>query len=104
MDPLRIRTFEPVPAIPPSRLRLCPPPHDVAPGVLDRFAAGQASEEERQAVVRHLLAGCPKCQGRLRERWGMPGSPIPEGAYDRALERSYERCLARIARGRQVIA
>lgn len=96
MNPLRNTAFEPLPPAPPARLRLCPPPHDVTPSALNRFAAGQASDEERQAVVRHLLAGCLKCQGGLRERWGMPGNPIPEGAYDQALERSYERCLVRL--------
>jgi hypothetical protein len=94
MDPLR-RTL-PEAAPPPARLSLCPPPHDVSPSTLDRFALGQASPEENRAVVRHLLAGCRKCQGRLRERWGIPGSPLPEGAYDRAFDRSRERCLPRL--------
>ena len=40
--------------------------HEVPGGILDRFAASEASEEERRQVLRHLLAGCPSCLRHLR--------------------------------------
>ena len=40
--------------------------HEVSGGILDRFAASEASEEERRQVFRHLLAGCPSCLRHLR--------------------------------------
>jgi hypothetical protein len=86
----------PNPQIPPrERLRLCPPPHDVPAAAVDRFAANQASPEERRAVIRHLLAGCHQCKDRLLARW--TPAPLPESAYDGAFERSMERCLAQSA-------
>ena len=50
--------------------------------VLNRFEAGTASRRECREVVRHLLAGCGTCAGRLRS---MVQPPIDEGAYDGAL-------------------
>ena len=44
--------------------------HEVPRGTLDRFAAGEASEEERRQVFRHLLTGCAACRRELRlARW-----------------------------------
>ena len=44
--------------------------HEVPRDTLVRFAAGEASEEERRQVFRHLLAGCAACQRELRlARW-----------------------------------
>ena len=40
--------------------------HEVPRDILDRFAAGEASEEERRQVFGHLLAGCASCQRALR--------------------------------------
>jgi hypothetical protein len=40
-----------------------------APARLERFARGHATEEERQAIARHLLAGCPKCTEVLYPFW-----------------------------------
>jgi tetratricopeptide (TPR) repeat protein len=44
--------------------------HEVPRDILERFAAGEASEEERRQVFRHLLAGCAACRRQLRlARW-----------------------------------
>ena len=40
--------------------------HEVPRDILERFAAEEASEEERRQVFRHLLAGCAACQRELR--------------------------------------
>ena len=40
--------------------------HEVPRDILERFTAGEASEEERRQVFRHLLAGCAACQRELR--------------------------------------
>ena len=53
--------------------------------ILERFAAGTASRSECRAVVRHLLARCGTCAGRLRSMTARPS--IDEGAYDGALAR-----------------
>jgi hypothetical protein len=34
-----------------------------------RFLRGEASQAERRAVVRHLLAGCPECLAVTRPVW-----------------------------------
>jgi hypothetical protein len=41
-------------------------PHPTRP-LLERFCRGEATPKEAQAVVRHLLAGCPGCGGVLRD-------------------------------------
>ena len=74
------------------RLRLCPE-HPVSLETLDRFAAGMATRDERSAVVRHLLTGCPPCGRRLGRSWPLEDRPEPEGAYDQALDRSFDRVL-----------
>ena len=40
--------------------------HSISKEVLGRFALGQATLEERRAVGRHLLQGCPICARALR--------------------------------------
>jgi hypothetical protein len=40
--------------------------HSISKEVLGRFARGQATPEERRAVGRHLLHGCPVCARALR--------------------------------------
>jgi len=52
--------------------------------VLHRFATGTASRRECREVVRHLLARCGTCAGRLRS---VVQPPIEEGVYDDALAR-----------------
>ena len=47
--------------------------HSISKAVLGRFALGQATPEERRAIGRHLLQGCPVCARALRSvLW--PGS------------------------------
>lgn len=60
--------------------------HELPVAAVDRFAAGTASREERRAVLRHLLAGCPHCQRRLGAFWSCP-APVDTGAYDAVLDR-----------------
>lgn len=52
--------------------------------ILKRFATGTASRRECREVVRHLLARCGTCAGRLRS---VVQPPIEEGVYDDALAR-----------------
>jgi len=39
------------------------------PAELLRFLRGEASQAEAQAVVRHLLTGCPQCVAVTRPVW-----------------------------------
>ena len=51
--------------------------HSISKEVLGRFALGQATPEERRAVGRHLLHGCPICARALRSvLW--PGASVPD--------------------------
>jgi hypothetical protein len=50
---------------------------------LARLAAGTASKEEVRRAVAHLLRGCADCAARLRAQIR---PPIPEAAYDAALD------------------
>lgn len=65
--------------------------HDLTFEVLDRFAARQATPEERGAVLRHLLAGCERCQGYLR-MVGWHG-PVRELAV-RPIDSAYDAAFA----------
>ena len=76
-----------------QRLRLCAPEHPVSMELLDRFAAGSATRDERSTVVRHLLTGCSSCGRRLGRAWPLEAPQQPEDAYDQALDRSFERVL-----------
>ncbi len=65
--------------------------HPLTPDLLERLASRLASPEERQAVARHLLAGCESCRTLLRLNvWGFTGEreQAPEGAFDAALARA----------------
>lgn len=66
-------------------------PHEVPPGALARFAAGQASEAEQRLIGRHLLARCPVCAAGLRARGWSVGHAKERapGAYDAV----FARCL-----------
>jgi tetratricopeptide (TPR) repeat protein len=57
---------------------------------LELFAAGAASSEERQRVVRHLLRGCSSCAGELR-RLLMPETDLEalSAVVDRVIARSH---------------
>lgn len=95
MEPLQ--TIDMLTALPAAasrwRLRLCTEEHPVSTEMLDRFAAGSATRNERAAVVRHLLAGCSSCSRHLGRRWPLEDRQEPEGAYDRALDRSFDRVV-----------
>ena len=45
-------------------------------GALLRFLAGEASGEERRAIVRHLLTGCRECVAVTRPVWLLAESPM----------------------------
>ena len=50
--------------------------HPISKEVLGRFALGQATPEERRAVGRHLLQGCPICARALRAlMWPATSAP-----------------------------
>jgi hypothetical protein len=51
-----------------QRTRVSPQSHP-EPIALLRFLRGEASREEAQAIVRHLLAGCPECVTVTRPAW-----------------------------------
>jgi hypothetical protein len=72
-------------------LRLCNPEHLVSFDLLDRFAAGAATRDERRLVVRHLLTGCTSCSRRLGRAWPLESQQLPPDAYDQALDRSFGR-------------
>ncbi len=57
------------------------------PALLVRFAQGMASAAETRVVVRHLLAGCPRCSVVL--------GPAFEAAERLALRRARHPQLAR---------
>ena len=69
--------------------------HSISKGVLDRFARGQATPQERRAVAVHLLQGCPICARTLRAVvW--PESPVRAKALARD---EPPRPLVRMKRG-----
>jgi hypothetical protein len=53
--------------------------------VLKRFAKGKPPREESQAVVVHLLKGCPSCARKIRTF--LQPDAVPIEAYDAVLER-----------------
>jgi len=57
--------------------------HSVSRASLDRFAAGNASREEKRLIVAHLLKSCATCAAALRELDGEE----PIDAYEEALDR-----------------
>lgn len=57
-------------------------------GAIERLIAGDATAEEREVAVRHLLADCDDCRRRLRRK-------IKPASTD-ALERTIDRAAARM--------
>jgi hypothetical protein len=47
---------------------------------LERFLGDELPADERRAVVRHLLTGCPQCTAVTRRLWSLTDGP--EGAHD----------------------
>jgi tetratricopeptide (TPR) repeat protein len=66
--------------------------HEVARETVARFAAGQATAEERLLVLRHLLAGCELCQGFLRP------PPVRAACYDAAFAKVEAQVLKVLAK------
>lgn len=48
-----------------------------APEVIERFVLAKADPAENQAVTRHLLRGCPRCQKIARAQWSRI-APFPQ--------------------------
>ena len=46
------------------------------PDLLLRFLRGEASQAERRAIVRHLLAGCRVCAAVTRPVWHLADPPL----------------------------
>jgi tetratricopeptide (TPR) repeat protein len=44
-------------------------------GQLERFLGDELTADERRAVVRHLLTGCPQCTAVTRDVWAQAGGP-----------------------------
>jgi hypothetical protein len=40
-------------------------------GTMTRFMRGELKRGEAQAIVRHLLTGCPQCRQRTRKLWDL---------------------------------
>ncbi len=55
------------------------PDHHPDPALLERFMRNATSAEERRWIVRHLLAGCPRCAAVTRRVWNL-GELRPDGA------------------------
>lgn len=57
---------------------------------LEAFAAGALPKEKARALFSHLLGGCEICQREAAIRWHLGGraEPIPQNAYDRAMDRA----------------
>jgi hypothetical protein len=51
------------------------------PQLLERFMRNEADARERRAIVRHLLAGCPRCTAVTGRLWRF-GEPEPDAAAD----------------------
>jgi hypothetical protein len=55
-------------------------------GEIERFLKARTAREERQRVIRHLLAGCGVCRRRIAEK--APGPLLDEEAGERRRERA----------------
>lgn len=71
-----------------------------SPAELYKFWEGSLATEERQAVVSHLIRGCPSCQTEMRRQTGITQvaaertpepTPGEHNAYDAALDAAFSR-------------
>ncbi len=75
--------------------------------LLERFLGDELAADERRAVVRHLLTGCPQCTEVTRQLWSLTGGPQPAPPTSAIAPRvthpsSYRGLFERVARrGRQ---
>jgi tetratricopeptide (TPR) repeat protein len=60
------------------------PAEHLDPELLERAASGEASGAERGVLVRHLLAACPGCAGRISEIAADHPALRPDGGIDYA--------------------
>ncbi|HEX5761331.1 MAG TPA: tetratricopeptide repeat protein [Thermoanaerobaculia bacterium] len=85
--------------------------HSITAEVLIRFAAGEATAEERRLVRDHLLAGCETCttslplaafpkesRGGRRLLKDILGTTLPAGAYDQAFAAAERDTYAELER------
>jgi hypothetical protein len=70
--------------------------HEVAAGTARRFARGEATEEERRQIVRHLLADCAACKAAVRGFLAAPSSYAE--SFARAQEAVWREVARRTAR------
>jgi hypothetical protein len=58
---------------------------------LEALAAGNLPKEKARALFAHLLGGCETCQRQAATYWRLGGhaEPVPESAYDRAIDRAF---------------
>ena len=69
-------------------------------GELGRFVAGELAAADNRRVVRHLLAGCPRCRRATADLWRPSRLGELTGIVDRALRRT-AGCESSIARERR---
>jgi tetratricopeptide (TPR) repeat protein len=69
------------------------------PLLLERFMRNETDARERRAIIRHLLAGCPRCSAVTGRLWSFgearPDLPVDAGVPDPA---AYGRVLEDVAR------
>jgi len=67
--------------------------------LLERFMRDEAAAPERRRVVRHLLAGCPRCAAVTRHLWsfGEEATLEPQGPVGPADSTSYDGIFQRAA-------
>ena len=76
-----------------------PPGVHPSPAILERFMRDELAEGERQAVTRHLLAGCEKCRSITARLWNHGGretiSLIEMLASPKTLARHWRRARSK---------
>lgn len=70
--------------------------HSISHEVLARFAAGEATSEERRLVGSHLLGGCLVCRSQLASYFRAAAPPA--GAYDAVFAAAQQEASRELAR------
>ena len=57
----------------------------------EALAAGNLPKEKARALFTHLLGSCEICQREAAAYWRLGGQvePVPEHAYDRAIDQAF---------------
>jgi hypothetical protein len=73
------------------------------PRAFTQLLAGEASRDEARTIVRHLLAGCDRCQARSAAAHREVMSP-ETASYDAAFDRVEEHLLGEVPTPREMPA